>query len=286
MENREVIFGKAMLKELNLPHKDSHKGENGRVLVIGGSSLFHSASLWAAQLLAYFVDMVFYYSPYSLNRSLMLANKKHFQNGIVLSETDLDSYCLEADVILIGPGMKRRGKENDPEGVLTRKLTNSLLRKYPHKKIVIDAGALQELDLVNLQKSYLLTPQWREFSNLFPRYRENFSGLLAKYPANYLIKKSGVDYGLSWEEPEKRIKISAGNEGLTKGGTGDLLAALCAAFYVKNPALLAAASASYTLNKTAELLFESQGPFYSTTQLLEKIPLVFWSLLSDSKNLK
>jgi len=279
MASTEIIFEKTLLKDLKLPQKNSHKGENGKVLVIGGSSLFHSASLWAAELLAYFVDMVFYYSPYSANQTLMLENKKNFRNGIVIGDNDLENYCQEADVILIGPGMKRQGMEHDPEGKLTHELTNRLLKNYPKKKIVIDAGALQELDLANLQKTHLLTPQWTEFSNLFPKYLTDFSGLLQAYPANYLIKKSGVDYCLSWERPEVTVKIVAGNEGLTKGGTGDLLAGLSAALYVKNPALLAASSASYVLNKAADFLYRSQGPFYSTTQLLTEIPRVFWRLL-------
>jgi len=275
-----VDFDSKDLVRLKLPQSNSHKGENGKVLIIGGSSLFHSASIWAAELLAYFVDMVFYYSPHPTNQTLMLENKRRFRNGIVISETDLANYCQEAGVILIGPGMKRQGKHKDPEGVLTHTLTNRLLRQYPEKKFVIDAGALQELELSNLKKSHLLTPQWTEYSNLFPQFQEDFSGLLGHYPASYLIKKSGVDYCLSWEQPQTIVRIEAGNEGLTKGGTGDLLAGLTAAFYVKNPALLSATCASYVLNKAADYLYQSQGPFYSTTQLLAEVPRIFWKSLA------
>lgn len=34
----------------------SHKGQNGRLLVIGGSHLFHAASLWALQVASRIVD--------------------------------------------------------------------------------------------------------------------------------------------------------------------------------------------------------------------------------------
>jgi hydroxyethylthiazole kinase-like uncharacterized protein yjeF len=281
MPEKTTSFSKKRLSELKLSRKDSHKGENGKVLVIGGSSLFHSASLWAAELLAHFVDMVFYYSPYSMNQTLMLRNKQNFRNGIVIGEADLENYCLEADVILIGPGMKRQGEHQDVEGKLTHELTNRLLKKYPDKKFVVDAGALQELELANLQKTHLLTPQWKEFGNLFPEFLGDFGRLLSAYPANYLIKKMGVDYCFSWEHPDAIVKIEAGNEGLTKGGTGDLLAALVAAFYVKNEALLASASASFVLNKTADFLYQSEGPFYTSTRLLAEIPRVFWKLLKE-----
>jgi len=281
MLEKTTIFSKKKLSELKLARKNSHKGENGKVLVIGGSSLFHSASLWAAELLAHFVDMVFYYSPYLMNQALMFKSKQNFRNGIVIGEADLENYCLEADVILIGPGMKRQGEHGDVEGQLTHELTNRLLKKYPDKKFVVDAGALQELELANLQKTHLLTPQWKEFGNLFPEFLGDFGRLLSAYPANYLIKKMGVDYCLSWQHPEEIVKIEAGNEGLTKGGTGDLLAALVAAFYVKNEALLASASASFVLNKTADFLYQSEGPFYTSTRLLAEIPRTFWRLLKE-----
>jgi len=40
----------------------SHKGQNGKLLIIGGSSLFHAASAWSLQVAARLVDMVFYSS--------------------------------------------------------------------------------------------------------------------------------------------------------------------------------------------------------------------------------
>jgi len=42
--------------------KGSHKGQNGKVLLIGGSELFHAASRWSLDILSAMVDMVFYSS--------------------------------------------------------------------------------------------------------------------------------------------------------------------------------------------------------------------------------
>ena len=50
------------LKKLYVPSSSSHKGENGKLLIIGGSVLFHAASLWALQVASRIVDMVFYSS--------------------------------------------------------------------------------------------------------------------------------------------------------------------------------------------------------------------------------
>lgn len=276
---KTIEFSSPSLQKLALPQPKSHKGENGRVLVIGGSSLFHSASLWAAELLAHFVDLVFYFSPEADNHTLFLKNKERFRNGIVVEKKDLDNYLEEADAVLIGPGLRRRGVEGHNEGKLTGKLTNRLLQKYPNKKWVIDAGALQELEVKNIHPQQILTPHWNEFISLFPGYENNFSKLITDYPAAYLIKHSGIDYCLSQSDPGAVIRVEAGNEGLTKGGTGDLLAALVAALYVKNTPLLSVSAASYILNKTAEKLYSSVGPFFTTSELLTEIPEVFWNLL-------
>jgi len=165
------------------------------------------------------------------------------------------------------------------EGELTYLITNWLLSKFPNKKIVVDAGALQELELNNIHLPQILTPHWQEYTSLFPELEHNFLALNRQYPATYLIKKSGVDRVVSYLSPESITRITVGNEGLTKGGTGDLLAALVAAFYLKNPSDRAAACASYILNMAADELYKHQGPYYTTTELLTQIPKSFWRIL-------
>lgn len=304
MDRQIMDFNPKNLKKLQLIKRESHKGENGKVLVIGGSTLFHSASIWAAELLAHFVDLVFYYSPALINREILLKTKQNFKNGIVISYEELEDYIQEADVILLGPGMKRREnielglpaesvgiknqelnkKENeDYEGKLTHKLTNKILVAYPKKKFVLDAGALQELKKKNINRNHILTPHRGEFNKLFPEHKnktinlELFVEILKQYPATYLLKNQGLDYVFSVKSPRCPQKIIGGNEGLIKGGSGDLLAALVAAFYVKNDPILAAASASYVLKQAAQELYKQQGPYYTSTELLAQIPKTFWS---------
>ncbi|MDO8451721.1 MAG: hypothetical protein Q7S76_02520, partial [bacterium] len=50
------------IKRIYMPSHASHKGQNGRLLIIGGSHLFHAASLWALNVASRIVDMVFYSS--------------------------------------------------------------------------------------------------------------------------------------------------------------------------------------------------------------------------------
>lgn len=84
----------------------SHKGQNGRVLIIGGSSIFHSASLWSAEVASKFVDLVHYSSTVE-NQQVFINLKSKFTNGIIVPHEVLLDYVKEDDCILIGPGMER-----------------------------------------------------------------------------------------------------------------------------------------------------------------------------------
>lgn len=303
---RNMSFNRADLRTLQLVKKNSHKGDNGKVLVIGGSNLFHSASIWAAELLAHFVDLVFYFSPAHINEEVLLSSKVEFRNGIIVPPNSLDQYIREADVVLIGPGMCRRGQQpttnrqlttgninkillTEDEGELTHLLVNTLLREYPHKKWVIDAGALQEVELEHVSENMILTPHWGEYVRLFPQFHnrewnekqleEIFKQGTLSTRATWLLKHQDTDFVFS-KRADSIVSVTGGNEGLVKGGTGDLLSALVAAFFVKNNASLAAASASFVLKSAADNLYRTNGPFYTTTKVLQAIPGTLWELMS------
>src|SRR3989344_7178903 len=126
------------LKSLYLQPSDSHKGQNGRLLIIGGSHLFHSASLWALKVASRIVDLV-HYSSVPENNEIVQKLKEEFRDGIVVPRSEVETYIQEEDCILIGPGITR-----DEE---TKELTNRLLKQFPTKQWVIDAGALQMVDV-------------------------------------------------------------------------------------------------------------------------------------------
>lgn len=168
-----------------LPHirriqPSSHKGQNGKVLVIGGSELFHSASRWALDIVSAMVDMVFY-SSVPINNELIKQAKGEFWDGVVVPRGELESYVQEADVVLIGPGMTRNEQEEERVPIKfstptpkqwqedTYAVTNYLLSQYPNKKWVIDAGALQMVEPKLLNRNCILTPHQKEFLDLTKR---------------------------------------------------------------------------------------------------------------------
>lgn len=246
------------LKQIVLPKADSHKGENGRVLVIGGSELFHAASFWAAAMASKIVDMVHFSSPTLVNNELMSARaKEKFWEGIVVPWEDLpageagvEHYIREDDCILIGPGMER-GEE-------TRKIVNSLLKKYPEKKWVVDGGALQEVDPRLLNANMIVTPNIRE--------SEILSGNVPRGVT--ILSKGPVDIVTQGEE---KIEIKGGSAGMTKGGTGDILAGLVAGLYAKSPVMASCVVASSANKRAGESLEQKVGPFFGAAELIPEV---------------
>ena len=268
---------KSFLSKLTLPNVNSHKGQNGRVLIIGGSSLFHSASLWAAEVASHFCDMV-HYSSTKENQEIFLSLKKKFQNGIIVPQEKLMEYVKEDNVILVGSGMVREGEE----AKYTRDLTKTLITDFPEKQFVFDAGALQTMDkewLLKLKTPAVITPHQKEFETLFgepildlplEKKTEKVQSLAKKYNTTILLKAI-IDIISDGKEV---YLIEGGNAGLTKGGTGDILAGLTTALSTSGLPLISAISASVLLKKAGEKLFQSKGYWYNVSNIIETIPEV------------
>jgi NAD(P)H-hydrate epimerase len=279
---------------------DSHKGQNGKLLIIGGSTLFHAASLWAAEVASRFVDMIHFAST-AENNEIFLHLKTIFRNGIVIARKSIPDYMLEDDAILIGPGMIRSEiPETDTfpktwdevdqypdEGLYSRYLVHFLFEQYPEKRYVIDAGALQMIDpewLKSLKQKAIITPHQLEFQRVFSLDMDNFS-LEEKINA---AKKTAKEYNCIVllktvtdiaTDGDSVYTIEGGNPGLTKGGTGDVLAGLTASLYTKNDPLNSAVVASFVLKKTADTLSQTKGNWYNIDNLIDKIPEVLKQLI-------
>ena len=258
------------LKKLYIPSKDSHKGKNGKLMVIAGSILFHTASLWPLEVASRIVDMVFY-SSVSLNNKIVQNDKNRFRNGIIVERQNLENYVKEADCILIGPGLPREeGVEKGDDN--TKDLTENLLRKFPDKKWVIDGGSLQVIDPSLLPQTAIVTPHKKEFETLFsiePSF-DNIKKMVQKYNITILLK--GEEDIVCSEKTS--VVIKGGNQGMTKGGTGDVLAGLTASLYCKNDAFLSATCASFINKKAGEELYKTMGLYYNASDLALEIPKV------------
>ena len=305
IKTNDVKTVRDFFKKFNLPKENSHKGQNGKVLIIGGSSLFHAASLWAAEVASHFVDIVHYCSTKE-NQKIFLNLKTKFRNGIIVSKKDLIDYVKEDDAILVGPGMIRKDKANiknqiskihfknqkdlidiKDEGLYTYFLPKFLIENFSQKKFVFDAGALQMMEkewLLKLKTQAILTPHQKEFERLFGEKIfdldfEKKVEIVKKYANKYkvIILLKAIKDIIS--DGEETYVVEGGNQGLTKGGSGDVLAGLVVSFYAKNKVLESAVFASILLKKTADVLFLEKGYWYNINNLIEAVPLVLKKII-------
>jgi ADP-dependent NAD(P)H-hydrate dehydratase / NAD(P)H-hydrate epimerase len=280
-------ISKNILKGLYKPLKQSHKGDNGKLTIVGGSKLFHGASLWALKTASRIVDMVFY-STVEENKKLTKKLKTNLYDFICVPRGREEDYINQSDAILIGPGLVRGSKKytgTNESGKYTKKLTSKLLKKFPEKKWLIDAGSLQEMDknLLKPLKKVVITPHPKEFKKLFnlkvPKNTKQKELLLLKTARKYnctIVLKGETDFICN----KNTCKINkTGNQGMTKGGTGDVLAGLIASLMCKNDIFLAAQAGAYINGKAGDELYKKMGPYFNATDLTDQIPLTMKNLL-------
>jgi len=280
MDQKQIEQGKKLIKSLYQPSPDSHKGQNGKVMVIGGSHLFHAASLWALKVVSRMVDMTFY-SSVPENNEIVQKEKEEFRDGIIVPREQIESYIEESDSILIGPGLERTQE--------TKELSEKLFKKYPTKKWVIDAGSLQMMEPEWMPENAIVTPHHKEFETLEIKDQKSKIKMIEQNlkiedrvklfaeEYNCVVLLKGLEDIIASKDQLQIIK--GGNAGMTKGGTGDVLAGLVVGSYAKNEAFKSAVAASF-LNKLAgERLFEKMGYMYNASDLVEEIPFIYKACL-------
>ncbi len=287
------IFDTKLLTGLYSPAWGSSNEENGQVTIIGGSSLFHGAPILALKAASRVVDMVFFASPESSVGGVAERLKAELSSFILVPWEEVDAYIEKSDAVLIGPGMMRFTHESrimnnelgvkkyDREGNKTREITKRLLLKFPHKKWVIDAGSLQTIDNKWIPNNAILTPNAKELEILFrveewKSRRVEVVQEMAKKHNCIIVAKGSKSVVCS---PNECVKVTGGNPGLTKGGSGDVLAGLTVALLAKNEPFLAACAASYIEKAVADELYKKVGVNYNSDDLAEKIPETFFDLM-------
>lgn len=278
------------------PEIDSHKGQNGTLLVIGGSPLFHGAGRLSAtgaqealHSLNQTVQFGSKYSDYVIFCSTQqnIDYLKSRQDAFIgISRESLPDYLPKADAVVIGTGMMREiepadaNTKDEPE--VTKKLTLEIIKSK--KKAVLDAGSIQVITSDDLKgkTQLIITPHRTEMAKLFKIESET---LFVKQTASAdeiikvgeLVHTFAKAFGFTilLKGP---IDIIAGKDNwyfspggdpaMTKGGTGDVLAGITGAFYTKlaDP-LLAAAAGSFITKRAGEQLRKTSGQFFNATDL-------------------
>ncbi len=277
------LFDPNRLKELYKPPKDSNGEDNGQITIIGGSSLFHGAPLLSLKVASRIVDMVFFSSPDASVGKVAQELKSKLLSFIWVLWDEVDHYIEKSEAVLIGPGFMRYSNENqkskiknqnvfDSAGGKSREITEKLLKKFPNKKWVIDAGSLQVMEPEWIPQGAILTPNKKEFEMLFG----NLSPQDAAKKYNCAIVLKGVTTVVA--DSKDIVNVTGGNAGMTKGGTGDVQAGLTVALLAKNEPFLAASSAAYLVKAAADELYKKVGVNYNADDLADQIPLTIRKL--------
>ena len=262
-------------KDIIIPKRNpkSKKGDNGRVLIIGGSRDYTGAvALAGISALRAGCDWVTIACPekvaWAINSlSADLVTKKLPGEYISLRHYKLLlGMITHYDTVLIG------------NGTGLRKETQLLIKKIitiPNLK-VIDADAIKTVNMIELRNS-IITPHIKELeifmrnsgiaeSNINKINNEKsplkisrlLSLLLRDFLCNnnVILLKGHIDIILS----EQRILFNkTGNPGMAKAGTGDVLAGLCLGFLAQNHDLLQSAINSAYINcMIGDLLFKKK----------------------------
>ncbi|MFX1265670.1 MAG: NAD(P)H-hydrate dehydratase, partial [Promethearchaeota archaeon] len=262
----------------------AHKGDFGRILVVGGSDVYSGAPALAgmaalrtgADLVSVLVPESVVNAVRSYSPSLMVSS---LRTGILLQEnvgTVLDE-AENQDVVAIGPGVGL-----DSETVSAVRTVSEKLERFG-KRLVIDADGLKALagsEIRFTPENVVLTPHLGELAILLDEKLQDSAELnyrveaslraSVKYNAVILLKGS-VDVVA---RPDGFYKLNrTGVPAMTVGGTGDVLTGIVVALLARGKgAFFAATAGAYVSGLAGELAFKELGNHITPTDCISKIP--------------
>ncbi|MEK6981912.1 MAG: NAD(P)H-hydrate dehydratase [Candidatus Micrarchaeota archaeon] len=249
-----------IIKSLYVAPANSHKGENGKLLIIGGSEDYHGAPIFSLLAARRFVDLLYFYPGES--DELLVRAIKHIPEVIVVTDLEI---IKKVDCTLFGIGL---GKSE---------FDINLLKGC--ERLVIDGDGLKRFGS-KIPKNAIITPHEAEFRNLFnvPGTQENVHAMAAKYDLTILKKDPSGD--IISDGKEMGINYIH-NQGMTKGGTGDVLAGFVAALACKNASFESASAGAQVVGYAGELLSKQVGFNFCASDLANKLAEAYFKLKKE-----
>lgn len=266
-----------MIRQLIPPRSSlSRKGDNGVVLVAGGSRFYHGAPVLASMAaLRSGADLVYTAVPRSI-----ISAVRSFSPAIIALPLPDDKLTMgsanrlvamlpkRADAAAIGMGMTL-----EPEAIAA--LVSKL--KQARTKILLDASALipQVLGEISGTGS-IVTPHAGEYKRLFGSdpgtAREEMISSVCR-----TAKDRGITIALKgWlnviSNGEQTAAIKRSTPAMTVGGTGDILSGLAAGLLARMKPFDAALTAVYINGLAGGIAFKSTGLHMIATDILDSLP--------------
>ncbi len=288
----EIYAGPGDVEDVTKPRAPkSHKGDFGRLLVIGGSEIYSGApSLVALAALRAGVDLVFVAAPertatsiasFSPNLiTIKLANGHLNENN---TET-LRPHVERSTCVAIGPGL---GTHSETSKAVVRILT---ILKELRRPTLIDADAIKAMGRIRQNAGFpvVVTPHAGEFEILSGRApsddlrtRSDETRALAAALGGTVLLKGHVDIISDGE----RVKLNrTGNPAMTVGGTGDVLSGVVAGLMAKGvPGFEASVAGAFINGAAGDLANVELGDHLAPTDLIHLIPKVMDDPMSHAR---
>jgi hydroxyethylthiazole kinase-like uncharacterized protein yjeF len=269
----------------------SHKGDFGRILVIGGSDVFSGApALTGMAALRTGADLVTILTPEPVVSAVRAYSPNLMVRSLgthILVKESIDSIMElvnSQDVIALGPGL---GLAQDTISTVRAVVSHLLEIKKP---LVIDADGLKALASSGIHlnsETTVMTPHWGELSILLGRNLGKPDNLevrirtaieAAKLYDSVLLLKGPIDI---IAEPNGNYKLNhTGVPAMTVGGTGDVLTGITATLLSRKfGAFQSAAASAFISGQIGEAASAEFGDHIVATDCIKKIPDVM-----NSKN--
>ena len=286
-----VLYDRLASLELSDRMPQSHKGVNGNVLIIGGSTSMIGAPIMsgeaAVQSGAGKVSLAVPQNVQSIVQS------KCIPEVMVLPIEEKNSINLETyDVVAIGPGLGRTAE--------SKELVNSILEQQVGH-MVIDADGLYALGTIGhvythddksityeadmLFKDCIMTPHLGEFSRLIDKsisyIEKHYVELAIQFATahNVVLVLKGIPSLVAF--PTGEIYINGqGNSGMGTGGIGDSLTGIITSFVAQGYSLQSSALLGvYVHSRSADILCEEKPWGYTPSDVSRNVGVVLQELL-------
>ena len=259
---------------------NSRKGDNGKVLVVGGSYMYHGAPILSSlaalrsgsDLVYTAIPKINVQSTRSISPDLIvipMADSK-LTRGTV--NKLLGQIPQDLDSATIGMGLAIQDVE------ALKLLVKSLLNR--DVRLSLDASSLvKEVLPLIANKNVVVTPHTGEFKRLFgeipPENKVKRIQSVEKYAKNNsitILLKGGIDIISNGVKTFTNVKNTPA---MTVGGTGDVLSGITAGFLARNRnSLEAASSAAFVNGLSGKITQKHFGLHITATDLIENLPNV------------
>jgi NAD(P)H-hydrate epimerase len=265
----EVCTGPGDLLLVPDRNSNAHKGDGGRILVIGGGPYQGAPYLAGMAALRSGADIVRIATPVPLQFPDLIHEPVH---GRCISGDDAEHLCSlsrSADVVVCGMGLGDRSHQ-----VVTTLADES-------RKAVFDADALR-LPLPVAEET-IYTPHAGEYTRITGRepgagVLERAQSLIHEGIPGVTLLKGPVDI----VSDGSRVRFNrTGSPAMTTGGTGDILAGVCGGLLTRLPAFDAACIAAYVTGRAGEIVAEKTGYGMAAQDLLSVIPQILYTRIDE-----